>query len=110
MNQLGEVWGATDKDKKSDNRIETDLESYFRGVRLGQLHIMQEIEKFFLTTGGHLTVEQSAKLLKCSELEMDAIVLQDLEFFSPLGSSCDRLPEIHRTFRRLMEKWHQVTT
>lgn len=102
-----DIWGATDvkwalpEPEVTVDGIDcshmTPEEAFKAGIDAGKRAIIKEFDEYFIEpqAGGRMTTPQILQTLECSARELDAIVVDDIDFFH-----MDRLPKIYQAFKR----------
>ncbi|ATW58083.1 hypothetical protein CNR34_00150 [Pseudomonas phage nickie] len=102
-----DIWGATDhtwalpEPEVTLDGIDcshmTAEEAFKAGMDAGKRSIVKEFDDYFTDPkrGAKLSTAQIRECLGCTAKELDALVVDDLDFFG-----MDRLPQMYQTFRR----------
>lgn len=103
-----DIWGATDETHGGLPEPEVTIdgidcshmtaeEAFKAGLLAGKKTIVKEFDDYFTDPkrGAKLSTPQILECLGCTPAELDALCVEDLDFFD-----IDRLPQMYQTFRR----------
>lgn len=103
--KLSDVWGATEhqfslpEPEVTIDGIDcshmTAEEAFKAGMDAGKRAIIKEFDEYFTGPGALLSNKEIMECLGCTLKELDALVVDDIEFFG-----MDRLPKMYQTFKR----------